>query len=61
MRAHIAHPEAREVLIHTLVNTMREKMKEIKHEPRDFSEIIEALPIIKLKLKKADLGPFADL
>lgn len=36
-------------------------MKEIKHEPRNFSEIIEALPIIKLKLKKADLGPFAEL
>lgn len=36
-------------------------MRDIKHEPHDFSEIIEALPVIKLKLKKSDLGSMADL
>jgi hypothetical protein len=33
----------------------------MKHEPVDFADICEALPIIKLKLRKEDLGQFGDL
>jgi hypothetical protein len=52
MRPHIASAEGRRALIHQLVTVMRAKMREINHEARDFSEIIEALPVIKLKLRK---------
>lgn len=48
-------------LIHQFVEIVRQKMREIKHEPKDFADVCESLPMIKLKLKKSDLGALGDL
>lgn len=61
MRPHICDPKARMALIHQLVEIFRAKMKEIKHEPRDFADICESLPMIRLNLHKSDLGNLSEL
>lgn len=61
IRPHICDPQARMALIKQFVEIVRQKMREIKHEPKDFADVCESLPMIKLKLKKSDLGALADV
>lgn len=54
-------PKARAALVQQFVEIIRKKCREMRHEPVDFADICEALPLIRLKLKKADLGAYAEL
>jgi len=36
-------------------------MREDNHEAKDFADVCEALPVVKLKLKKGDLTTLADM
>lgn len=61
MRPHLCEPNARKALIHQFVQHIRDYLKSTNHNVKDFKEVCEVMPLIKLQLKKADLGAFADL
>lgn len=61
IRPHLCEPNARKALIHQFVSQIRAYLKKTNHSVKDFVEICEVMPIIRLKLRKADLGALSDL
>lgn len=61
IRPYLCDKDARHALIHQFVSKIRATLTAKNHQVKDFSEICEAMPMIKLQLNKADLGPLADL
>lgn len=62
MRPYICDKNARMALVDQLVSKIRSYLKSTNHQVKDFSEICEVMPLIKLQLNKATLsGQFAEL
>jgi hypothetical protein len=59
MRPHLCDKNARKQLIKQLVHKVRAVLG--ANEIRTFAEICEALPILKLELKKSDLHTLHEL
>lgn len=61
MRLHLCVKEARMAIIHDFVEVILKMTEEKNIRPITFADIVEHLPIIYLKLKKAHLGSKSDL
>jgi len=61
MRPHLCDPTGRQALLRQFVEKIRAVLKANKHQVKDFSEVCEAIPLMRLQLKKSDLSVFGDL
>ena len=61
MRPYLCDPVGRKALLRQFIEKIRTHLKNTNHQAKDFSEVCEVLPMIRMQLNKKDLSVFSEL
>jgi len=61
MRPYLCDPIGRKALLRQFIDNIRAVLKSRNQQVKDFSDVCEAIPMMRLHLNKKDLSIFADM